>query len=58
VFEARRWTVIGSVEGCGGPDRADTAQEFGLAWRDRVGAGAQQLTGLPVEEQQRDAFDP
>jgi hypothetical protein len=40
------------------PDRADTAQEFGLAWRDRVGAGAQQLTGLQVEEQQRDAFDP
>ena len=55
VFEARRCTRIGSVEGRGtgpaGRARCSRAASPGQ----RVGPGAQQLAGVGVEEQQRGA---
>ena len=57
VFEARRCTRIGSVEGRGtGPTRPAALQPDGLIVGERVRPGAQQLAGLGVEEQQRAAF--
>ena len=59
VFEARRCTRIGSVEGRGGgPAGRTAAQVPGLVGVSGFGPGAQQFAGLEVEEHQRVRLDP
>ena len=59
VLEARRWTRIGSVDGCGRrPGRAGATQLADLGRGERVGPDPQQVAGVGVEEQQRVLLDP
>jgi hypothetical protein len=57
VFEARRWTRIGSVEGRGiGPTgRVRWRVTASPGWKG-IGSGAEQLAGDGVEEHQRCSF--